>query len=107
MITTDFHAVNASMATDCSGLGVPELAMEAIAQQYGMEYRVVFACDHLQASQAFLRRNIQPVHLLGDIGERVFRTSSFATTAVDGKAQPTNNSIVALCGLSCHVDCWL
>jgi hypothetical protein len=90
MPAVDFRAVNANMATDCSGLGVPELAMQAISQKYGMTYQVLFACDNLSASQAFLQRNVQPQYLLGDVGERVFRTTSFATTGVDGKALLTN-----------------
>jgi len=92
MPTTDVRAVN--MATDCSGLGVPELAMKAIARKYGMNYQVVFACDNLPASQAFLHRNVRPKYLLGDMGERVFRTASFATTSVDGKAPSTKNGLM-------------
>ena len=52
------------------------------------------ACDNLVASQRFLQRNTKSVYMLGDIGERVFRATSFATTAVDGKAAPNDNSLI-------------
>ncbi len=38
-----FDKIHANIATDCSGLGVPELAMQAIANKYGMTYQVKFA----------------------------------------------------------------
>lgn len=95
-VPTHGFGINANMATDCSGLGVPELAMRAISEAFGMKYQVVFACDNLPASQAFLQRNTNPKHLLGDIGERVFRTTSFATTDVDGKAPTTRNGFMCM-----------
>ena len=94
LIANDFSNIHANIATDCSGLGIPELAMKSISNVLGMKYQVMFACDNLMASQSFLQRNAKPMYMLGDIGERVFRATSFATTAVDGKAAPNNNSVI-------------
>ena len=93
-----FCKLSARIATDCSGIGIPELAMKAISQAFGMAYQVVVSCDNRMASQTFLQRNVNPMYMLADIGERVFRTSSFATTAVVGQAPLTNNC-------DCSVKC--
>ena len=91
LIANDFINIHANVATDCSNLGIPELGMKSISNVLGMKYQVMFACDNLLASQRFLERNAKPLHMLGDIGERVFRATSFATTDVDGKAAPNYN----------------
>ena len=93
LIANDFSNIHANIATDCSGLGIPELAMKSISNVLGIKFQVMFAWDNLLASQRFLERNAKPLYMLGDIGERVFRATSFATTAVDGKAAPDKNRV--------------
>ena len=76
---------------------MPELATQAIFQACGMKYQVALACDSLAVSKAFLQRNVHPNYLLGDRGERVFRTASIAATAADGEAPQTNALVICLC----------
>ena len=57
--------------------------------------QVMCAYDNLLASQRFLQRNTTPMQVLGNSGEGVFRATSFATTAPDGKATPSNNNLIS------------
>jgi len=81
---------NVNLATDCSGLGVPELALKAIAKERpDMKIQTVFACDTLPASRAFLTHNANPTHLLADMSDREFKKDSFTTKTVDGQVGPS------------------
>ena len=86
-----------NMATDCSGLGVPELAVQAIGRnRQRMKINVVFACDTLATSRAFLARNANPTHMLADMTDRDFDGDSFITKTVDGKVGPPLNILVVI-----------
>ena len=41
LIANDFSNIHANIATDCSGLGIPELAMKSISKALGMQYKFI------------------------------------------------------------------
>ena len=43
------------VATDCTGLGVVEMALETLASQRGVSVQTMFACDIWSASQRWLQ----------------------------------------------------
>ena len=58
------------MATDCSGLAIPEIAMRMVAEQHKSEVETVFACDILPGSQEWLKSlGIGPI--LRDMNVRI------------------------------------
>ena len=60
------------MATDCSGLAIPEIAMRMIAEQHKSEVETVFACDVLPGSQEWLKSlGIGPI--LRDMNVRIWK----------------------------------
>ena len=57
------------MASDCSGMGVPEMA---VSKSIPMQTKVLFACDINPACQKMLRMNFLGVPMLKDVTKRVF-----------------------------------
>ena len=93
---------NVNIATDCSSLGVPELALMTIGKRWPrMKIQSVFACD-LAASPAFLARGVTPRHILAGVNmcDRKFKTDglqdSFTTTTRDGQAGPASQTTVLI-----------
>ena len=77
------------MATDCSGLGTPELAMRSLLQcdvrgVPGVD--VIWACDIDAACRKWLAQHVKPQHLLADMCERVFVPHGFVSRDIDGTA---------------------
>ena len=57
------------MASDCSGMGVPEMA---VSKSIPMQTKVLFACDINPACQKMLRMNFPGVPVLKDVTKRVY-----------------------------------
>ena len=94
------------MATDCSGLAVPELALQELAQQQQSEIRTVFACDIWSGSRKWLQHlHVQPV--LADMVVRVWTpvTGKLLTKTCDGQPFVLTNVAadldIYICGFMC------
>ena len=77
--------ITVRMATDCTGLAIPELATRAYGQLYGLRAEVVWCCVNRPACHAFARKNMHPQHHLADMLDRQFQDGSFLTGTVDGR----------------------
>ena len=77
--------ITVRMATDCTGLAIPELATRAYGQLYGLRAEVAWCCDTHPACRAFARKHMHPQHHLADMLDRQFQDGSFLTGTVDGR----------------------
>lgn len=73
------------VASDCSGLGTPELALKAYGAVYGVKCKSVFCCDVLPASRRFLQQNLDADVLLADMTERLHQPGSISALDLDGR----------------------
>ena len=79
------------MATDCSGLAVPEVAMQIVAERHGAAIETAFACDILPESEKWLKSlGVGPTVL--DMNMRVWnlQDGSFLTKDIDGNVMRFN-----------------
>ncbi len=73
------------MATDCTGLAVPEMALEMLATRQQSDVTSVFGCDVWSGSQTWLKSHfVEP--LLGDMTMRVWhcKAGTLTTKMADG-----------------------
>lgn len=93
------------MATDCSGLGVPEIAMHMLTKECESGVDTVFACDILPGSQKWLKSHgIGPI--LRDMNLRVWNSEEHIihTKNIDGEVVKfSHKSAIDLyvCGFVC------
>lgn len=74
------------LATDCSGLGAPELAWNILSTTGGVQpAQHIFACDIAPASRQWLERHAKPRYLFADLSARVFGRSYIAARTVAGE----------------------
>ena len=73
------------MATDCTGMGVPELALQAYGELHGVGLQMVWCCDTEPACHTFAKNNFQPQCYLADMLDRQFQGSGFLTGTTDGR----------------------
>ena len=69
------------LATDCSGLGVPEIAARMLAGD-GRSTHVAFACDVWKGSKVWLQQALAPL-LLMDMNLRIWNTKTGMITTKD------------------------
>ena len=94
------------MATDCSGIGVPEIAMQMMGQRTGGAVDHMWTCDVFKPSQKWLQGLMGEHTLLADMMERSFDITSGAFTATDIKGNQHTfkkdcNIDVYVCGFMC------
>ena len=75
------------MATDCSGIGVPEIAMQMVGERIGGGVDHVWTCDSFKPSQYWLRGLLGDHTMLNDMMERGY-TESGSVTGCDVKGFP-------------------
>ena len=71
------------MATDCSGIWVPEIAMQMMGQKTGGAVGHMWTCDVFKPAQKWLQGLVGEHTSLADMMERSFDTTSGAFTATD------------------------
>ena len=94
------------LATDCSGLGIPEIAADMLA---GSErsVHVVFACDVWGASQQWLAKMGASSVILGDMNLRIWDVKAGKITTRDYQGKPVRISKeqadldIYVCGFMC------
>jgi len=91
------------MATDCTGLAVPEIAMQMLAKEHGSRVDTVFACDAFGGSQKWLTfLGIGPILCDMRIWNR--ENNTIVTRQTDGKhVKFSKESTIDLyvCGFVC------
>lgn len=92
------------IATDCSGMAVPEMALEELAEKQGAALSQVFACDVWSGSQQWLMKlGCGPV--LTDMAARVWRTTgTIKAITVEGatlEIQRSPRIDLYICGFMC------
>jgi site-specific DNA-cytosine methylase len=94
------------VATDCTGLAVPEMALEMLATRQQSDMTSVFGCDVWSGSRTWLKSHfVEP--LLGDMTMRVWhcKEGTLTTKMVDGEVvtfERESASIdIYVCGFCC------
>ena len=73
------------MATDCSGIGVPEIAMQMVGERIGGGVHHVWTCDISKPSQKWLQGLLGEHTLLADMMDRRYDASgAFTATDIEG-----------------------
>jgi len=77
------------VASDCSGAGIPELALETMTKHGLARFRnvhSVFASDIQEHCRTWLTNNVKPEHLFTDISLRWFEKDTFLARDIYGHA---------------------
>ena len=93
------------MATDCSGIGVPEIAMQMMGQRTGGAVDHIWTCDVFKPAQKWLQGLMGERALLADVMERSFGTTSGAFTATDIKGNQHTSGRIAISTSTCADSC--
>ena len=88
--------VTVRMATDCTGLAVPELALRAYGNLHGVRTEVAWCCDNHPACLEFAKKNLRPNLQLSDMLDRQFQADSFLTATQDGRRVLVSQDEVSL-----------
>lgn len=97
--TTSWPAVGGikvRLATDCTGMGVPELALQAYGSLYGVSTQVAWCCDTRPSCRAFAMNNLRPHYFLADMLDRQFQDGSFLTGTSDSRCVLVSQDDTAL-----------